>query len=179
MHTNTPRYSPAQILMHWLMAVLIIAAFAFGRYVDSLPLSPTKFRLISYHKWLGISILALLVLRVLLRLAKRAPALPASMGPVARLAAHGGHAALYLLMLVIPVSGWLMSSAYGIPVVLFGVLPLPDLLAANPELAEQLKAVHGLLNNALLLVVIGHVLAALKHQFIDKDGLLERMRPGR
>ena len=175
MQAPTTRYTTAQISMHWLMAALIIATFIFGSYLEDLPLSPAKFQLISYHKWLGISVLLLLTVRVLLRLGKRAPALPASMGSHARAAAHIGHAVLYLLMLVIPLSGWLMSSAYGIPVVLFGVLPLPDLIAANPDLGEQLKAAHGVLNNVLLLVVIGHALAAVKHQFIDKDGLLDRM----
>ncbi|WP_174873967.1 cytochrome b [Vogesella oryzae] len=174
--SNTPaRYSTLQTLLHWLMAALMIGAFLFGNYLADLPLSPAKFQLISYHKWLGISLLALLALRVVVRLARKAPALPAGMGAAARAMAHIGHAALYLLMLAIPLSGWLMSSAYGFPVVLFGVLPLPDLIAANPALAEQLKAGHGLLNNVLVIVVVAHVLAALKHQFIDKDGLLERM----
>lgn len=175
MSTANTRYSTAQILLHWLMAALLIGTFLFGNYLADLPLSPTKFQLISYHKWLGICLLALLVLRVLVRLSKRAPALPAGMNAAARALAHLGHAALYLLMLLIPLSGWLMSSAYGFPVVLFGVLPLPDLIAADPALAEQLKAAHGLLNNTLVIVVVAHVLAALKHQFIDKDGLLERM----
>ncbi|MEQ6289346.1 cytochrome b [Vogesella sp. GCM10023246] len=175
MSTTRTRYSTAQILLHWLMAALLIGTFLFGNYLADLPLSPAKFHLISYHKWLGISLLALLLLRVLVRLSKRAPALPAGMSAAARALAHIGHATLYLLMLLIPLSGWLMSSAYGFPVVLFGVLPLPDLIAANPALAEQLKAAHGLLNNVLVIVVVAHVLAALKHQFIDKDGLLERM----
>lgn len=173
---NIPdRYHPAQVMLHGLMALLMVAAFLFGNYVAELPLSPAKFQLISYHKWLGVVVLLLVVVRLLLRWRFGAPAMPASMSPAARLAAHAGHAALYGLMLAIPLSGWLMSSAYGFPVVLFGLLPLPDLVAANPALAEQLKGLHGLLNTALLLAVAGHVIAALKHQLIDKDGLLQRM----
>lgn len=178
---KTEKYHPAQIMLHALMAVWLIATFAFGKYLASLPLSPLKFQLMSYHKWAGMLVLALLVVRIILRLAKHAPALPAGMSQGARLVAHAGHLGLYALMALIPLSGWLMSSAYGIPVVLFGTLPLPDLIAANPELGETLGKVHGLLNTLLLLLVIGHVAAALKHQFIDRDGLLTRMslRPQR
>lgn len=169
------RYHPSQILLHAVIGLLIVLTFAFGKYVASLPLSPAKFQLISYHKWGGIIVLLLVVVRIVLRLLKGAPPLPATMSPLARLAAHAGHLALYVLMLAVPLSGWLMSSAYGIPVVLFGVLPLPDLIAANPALAEQLGEVHELLNQLLLITVILHVLAALKHHFIDRDGLLQRM----
>jgi cytochrome b561 len=169
------RYHPLQIVLHSLMAVLMIATFAFGKYVHSLPLSPAKFQLISYHKWAGIAVLLLVAIRIVLRLAKGAPALPGSMSGTARLVAHAGHLLLYVLMVAIPLSGWLMSSAYGIPVVMFGLWQLPDLIAANPELAPQLGQLHGLLNTVLLLAVLGHVAAALKHHFIDKDGLLSRM----
>ncbi|GHD71998.1 cytochrome b [Vogesella fluminis] len=169
------RYHPSQILLHAVIGLLIVLTFAFGKYVAGLPLSPAKFQLISYHKWGGMLVLLLVVLRIVLRLLKGAPPLPATMSPLARLAAHAAHLALYVLMLAVPLSGWLMSSAYGFPVVLFGVLPLPDLIAANPALAEQLGEVHELLNRLLLITVILHVLAALKHHFIDRDGLLQRM----
>lgn len=169
------RYHPVQIMLHSLMALLMVCTFAFGKYVHSLPLSPVKFQLISYHKWAGMAVLALVVVRILVRLAKGAPALPASMSPAARLVAHAGHLLLYVLMVAIPLSGWLMSSAYGIPVVMFGLWQVPDLIAANPELAPQLGQLHGALNTLLLLAVLGHVAAALKHHFIDKDGLLSRM----
>ena len=169
------RYHPLQVVLHGLMAVLMIATFAFGKYVHSLPLSPAKFQLMSYHKWAGMTVLLLAFIRIALRLAHGAPALPAAMSAPARLAAHAGHLALYGLMLAIPLSGWLMSSAYGFPIVLFGVLPLPDLIAANPDLAERLKHLHELLTQLLLITVVLHVAAALKHQFIDRDGLLQRM----
>lgn len=169
------RYHPSQIVMHSAMALLIVLTFAFGKYVHGLPLSPAKFQLLSYHKWAGMLLLLLIVVRILLRLLKGAPPLPASMSPNARLAAHAGHLALYALMIAVPLSGWLMSSAYGIPVVMFGIWQLPDLIAAAPELAPRLKELHELLNNALLLTVVLHVGAALKHHFIDRDGLLQRM----
>ena len=169
------RYHFSQILMHALMGLLIVLTFAFGKYVAGLPFSPAKFQLISYHKWAGMLVLGFCVLRIVLRLTKGAPTLPAGMSAIARLAAHAGHLALYVLMLAIPLSGWLMSSAYGIPVVMFGIQPLPDLIAANPELAEQLASLHGLLTDVLFVMLALHIAAALKHHFIDRDGLLARM----
>jgi cytochrome b561 len=95
-----------------------------------------------------------------------------------RVAAHAGHHILYLLMLAVPLSGWLMSSAKGFQTVLFGVLPIPDLLTKDPALAGILQPLHFALNMLLLVVVIGHVAAALKHHLIDKDDVLTRMLPG-
>ena len=117
--------------------------------------------------------------RLAWRLANRPPEFPPGMTKMAQLAAHTGHWVLYALMLLIPVSGWLMSSAQGFPVVWFGVVPLPDLVAKNKELGELLKTVHVVLNYALLIAVIGHIAAALHHQFVKKDGTLKRMLPGR
>ena len=91
--------------------------------------------------------------------------------------AHLGHLALYGLMIAIPLSGWLMSSAKGFQTVYFGVLPIPDLLAKNPELGELLATLHGGLNLLLVLTVLGHAAAALKHHFVDRDDVLRRMLP--
>ena len=92
-------------------------------------------------------------------------------------AAHLGHLALYGLMLAIPLSGWLMSSAKGFQTVYFGVLPIPDLLGKNPDLGEWLAELHEALNLLLMLTLAGHVGAALKHHFIDQDDILRRMLP--
>ena len=86
---------------------------------------------------------------------------------------------LYALLLIIPLSGWLMSSAKGFSTVVFGELPLPDLLDQNEALGDRLAVLHWWLNKTLLALVILHVAAALKHQFVDRDGLLWRMLPGR
>jgi cytochrome b561 len=96
-----------------------------------------------------------------------------------RVAAHGAHWALYALFFAVPLMGWAYSSAAGFPVVWFGVLPLPDFVTPDRALAEILKARHGQLAWALAVVVVLHVAAALKHEFIDRDALLQRMRPGR
>ena len=94
-----------------------------------------------------------------------------------QLAAHAGHLALYGLMLAIPLSGWLMSSAKGFQTVWFGVLPIPDLLEKNKELGNLLQTIHMSLNLLFVVTLAGHIGAALKHHFIDKDDILTRMLP--
>ena len=173
----TVGYSRTSIALHWLIALLIFAAFPLGLYMHELPLSPRKLQLYSYHKWLGMCVLLLVLLRVLWRATHRPPPLVAGMPRWQEVAAHGAHHGLYLLMLAVPLTGWLMSSALGFTVVWFGVLPLPDLVGKDKALGEALKAVHEFLNYALLLLVIVQVAGAVKHQLIDRDGTLARMLP--
>ncbi|OYU43165.1 MAG: cytochrome b, partial [Burkholderiales bacterium PBB4] len=94
-------------------------------------------------------------------------------------AVHATHVALYALFFIVPLVGWAYSSAAGFPIVLFGMLPLPDFVSANKELAELIKPWHEITAMALAALVVMHVGAALKHHFVDKDGLLKRMMPGR
>jgi cytochrome b561 len=177
MSSSRTSYTPVAIVLHWLMAAMLIALVCVGVYMHDLPLSPQKLQLYSWHKWGGVTAFLLVLVRLLWRATHPAPALPVSMSPLMQRAAHMGHAALYLLMIAIPLSGWLMSSAKGFQTVYFGVLPIPDLLEKSKELGDALKEVHETLNWLLVLTVLGHVAAALKHHFIDKDGLLARMSP--
>jgi cytochrome b561 len=174
---NNARYTATAIALHWLMAVLILGSFGVGLYMSDLPLSPTKLQIYSWHKWAGVTAFLLVLLRIVWRATHRPPALPAAMPRWQQVAAHGGHALLYLLMIAIPLSGWLMSSAKGFQTVYFGVLPIPDLLAKNKELGDLLKEVHETLNFLMIAIVAGHVGAALKHHFIDRDDILTRMAP--
>ena len=180
--SRAARYTLTAIVLHWVLAAAILTAFAVGLYLEGLPFSPAKLKLINWHKWAGVTILALSVLRLLWRLTHRPPALPAkiesAMPGWQRAAYHGTHHLMYLLFFAVPLLGWAYSSAKGFPIVWFGVLPLPDLVAPNPELAEAIKPLHGLAAWGLIGLVALHVGAALKHQFIDRDGLLARMRPG-
>jgi cytochrome b561 len=171
------RYTATAIALHWAMAVLIVAAFAIGLYAVALAVSPLKLKLFSWHKWVGVTIFLLLVARLAWRLRHPAPALPASMPGWERAAANVSHALLYVLMLAVPLTGWLTSSAAGFPVVYFGVLPLPDLVGKDKALYEALKLVHYTLNKTLLVLVLVHVAAALKHHFLDRDTILTRMLP--
>ena len=176
---NTIRYTPPARLLHWLMAALLIGLLALGFYMSDLPLSPEKLQLYAWHKWAGVTAFLLALVRLAWRASHRPPALPAQMPPLERLAAHLGHWGLYALMLAIPLSGWLMSSAKGFQTVWFGVLPLPDLLAKDKALGNLLETVHVVLNYTLIAVLLGHVGAALKHHFIDRDDVLTRMLPRR
>lgn len=177
------RYTLTAMVLHWVLAVAILTAFVVGLTLDDMPLSPAKLKLINWHKWAGISILLLSVLRLLWRLAHRPPVLPdriqQAMPGWQTKAYHATHHLMYLLFFVVPLLGWAYSSAKGYPIVWFGVLPLPDLMPVNKEIADSIKELHGLAAWGLIGLVALHVAAALKHQFIDKDGLISRMLPGR
>ena len=169
-------YTPVAKSLHWLMALLILGLLALGTYMSDLPLSPQKLELYAWHKWEGVTVFLLVWLRLAWRVAHRPPGLPASLSPRMRLAAHAGHAALYVLMVLIPLSGWLMSSAKGFQTVWFGVLPIPDLIGKDRLLGEILQQVHEALSSLLMLTLAGHVAAALWHHFVLKDDTLRRMR---
>lgn len=172
------RYTKPAVLLHWLIALLIISAFGLGLTMVDIPgLTPTKLKYFSWHKWLGVTVLALVCVRLLWRLTHKAPAYPAHMPAWQQSAAHGLHLGLYVLMFAIPVSGYFYSLAAGVPVVYLGLFQLPVIMAPNPELKPLLKDIHYVLNMTMAAAVAAHVLAALKHQFIDKDGVLKRMLP--
>lgn len=172
------RYTNTAILLHWLMALLIVAAFALGLTMVDIPgLTPTKLKYFSWHKWLGVTILGFACLRLLWRLSHPAPAYPAGMPAWQHQAAAVLHGVLYLSLFAIPLSGYFYSLAAGVPVVYLGLVPLPALIAPDPELKPLLKSVHYALNMLLLGGVGMHVLAALKHHFIDRDGVFKRILP--
>lgn len=175
---DATRYSHPAIAFHWLLALAITGSFSVGIYMSDLPFSPMRLKLYNWHKWAGITIMALSAARLLWRLARRPPA-PLPMPAWQRHTAHVTHTALYLLFFAVPLSGWAYSSAAGFPVVVYGVLPLPDFVPVDRALAEWLKGTHKVLTITLSLFVVGHVAGALKHQFIDRDGLLSRMWPAR
>lgn len=174
-----PRYTNLAVLLHWLIALLIISGFALGVTMVDIPgITPTKLKYFSWHKWIGVTVLGLAGVRLLWRLTHAAPAYPDSMRGWEKAAAHGLHGALYFLMFAVPVSGYFYSLAAGVPVVYLGIVPLPVLIEANQEWKPILKEVHYALNMTLLAAVVVHVGAALKHLFIDRDGVFKRMLPG-
>jgi len=175
---STQRYSGPAIALHWLLGLAILGSFIVGVYMSDLPVSPQRLKLYNWHKWAGICILALSAVRLLWRLTHRPPE-DVPMPAWQRRASHAVHIALYVLFFAVPLAGWAYSSAAGFPIVVFGVLPLPDFVPANKELAEAIKPLHKILAFTMAALVLAHVAAALKHHFIDRDGLLHRMRPGR
>lgn len=175
--TPSARYSTIAIALHWVIAGAIAGSFAVGLYMVGLSLSPQKLRIYSWHKWAGVTIFLLVMLRLAWRLSHRPPALPATMPAWQVRVAAATHVLLYLLMVAIPLTGWLTSSAKGFQTVYFGVLPLPDLLQKNVELGEFLQRIHMLLNYTMAALVAAHAGAAVKHHFVDRDDVLPRMLP--
>jgi cytochrome b561 len=177
------RYGRTAMALHWVLGLAILGLFGVGLYMADLPFSPLRLKLYNWHKWAGISILMLSALRLIWRLSHRPPELPTrileSMPAWQRWAHHGTHHALYVLFFLVPLIGWAYSSAAGFPIVVFGVLPLPDFVPVDKALADWIKPFHELSAFALVGLAGLHIAAALKHQWIDKDGLLQRMLPGR
>lgn len=183
--TWLPRYGDCAILLHWTMAVLIVGLLAFGKYTHTLdPTSALYVSFIQLHKSFGIIVLLLAVFRLLWRLAHSPPALPATDPLWQRFAAGATHVLIYLLMLGIPLTGWVMVSAspLNVDTVLFGLVPWPHLppfptLDDRESVAALFHTLHELGGNILIGLLILHIAAALKHHLIDKDHVLRRMLP--
>ena len=169
--------SPALLALHWLMAAVFVAAWVLGVRSGAFE-GPARGAAIGLHIAFASSVLLLVPLRALVRLARGAPALPAAMGSTARLATHASHVGLYVLMLALPMSGWLAVNSAGRPVSLMGFIHLPSLMAKNQALHERIETLHVALAWMLAALVVLHVLAALKHHFNDRDEVLVRMLPG-
>ena len=164
-------------LFHWVMAALIFAQIALGLTAVSWHVSPTKLNLLVWHKSTGMLILALLALRLLWRLSHRAPQLPREMPRWERAGAHLSHVLLYLLMIALPLTGWVISSASNVPFRIFWTIPLPAIAAPDKALADLFATIHGWLVTLLALVLVAHVGAALRHHYVKKDTVLTRMLP--
>ena len=182
------RYTAVAIILHWLIAVAILFQVVGGKWMVSAgeEASSTVFTVFQIHKTVGLSILALTLARLVWRAAHPAPALPAGMTRFERLAASGAHIGFYALLILIPLSGWAMASVSptGIPTffLLLDALPFAHLplladagLAVRHDAEAMLKAMHENLSLAMGLLVLVHVAAALKHQFIARDNLIARM----
>jgi cytochrome b561 len=172
--SHAPRYTVTAIALHWLLALALFGTFALGVYMHELPVSPWRLKLYSWHKWAGVTILALSFVRLAWRVTHRPPE-DVPMPGWQRQASHAAHHLLYVLFFVVPLMGWAYSSAAGFPVVWFGVLPLPDFVPVDRDLAGILKKLHEVLAIAMATIVLVHVAGAIKHHFIDRDGLLKRM----
>lgn len=169
------KYTLPARLLHWLVALGIFAAFGLALTVDDMPLSLTKLKLINYHKWIGITVLGLVALRLLWRLGHRPPPTNAQMAGWEKAVAAGVQVLLYVLMFGVPLGGWLYSSAKGYPVVWLGLVPLPNLTEKNEELAVTLKEMHEIGGWTIIILSVLHAAAAFKHHFIQRDDTLKRM----
>ena len=170
------RYNAAAIALHWVTALLIIANLLLGVSMVPLPISPRKLHWYLWHKSIGATVFGLTSLRLVWRAIRAHPA-PVAMPDWQRRAAAVSHWMLYALLLLIPLSGWLYSSATGVQVVYLGILPLPNLVPKDKALGDVLRLTHVSLNVTLVAVIGLHVAAALKHHFYDQDTVLARMLP--
>jgi cytochrome b561 len=154
-----------------------VTQFVLAIKADALPLGAAKVAMLARHKSVGITILALAILRLAWRLMNPVPPQPLSMPRWQRVAAHVSHVALYSLILIIPVLGWFMSSARNFPVSWFGLVTLPDFIEPSKAAFEFFRAAHVTLAVTLFVLALVHIAAALKHHFIDRDDVLRRMLP--
>ncbi|MEZ5825048.1 MAG: cytochrome b [Geminicoccaceae bacterium] len=169
-------YGLIQIALHWGMALLIFFTAMVGFNMTDLPSGqPDTFAAYNFHKSLGITVLGLVAIRLLWRLVAGAPAPVASMTDFERSLATAAHHALYLLMFIVPLLGWLNTSTADMPVNWFGMAIVPQLMGPDSGLKEVFGTVHELAAKLLLFLVILHVLAALRHHFMKKDDSLRRM----
>jgi len=177
--TAASAYGVIAIVLHWLLAALIAAAFLIGLSMVDLPFSPQRFRFFNWHKWLGIAVLLLSAARLLWRAGGHPPPpIPAGMPPWQVMAFRVTHLAFYGLFFVVPLTGWAYTSAVGVPVVFLGWLPLPDFVPRDKALGDELlKPAHEIVSYLLAAIVVLHVAAALKHHYFARDGLLLRMWP--
>jgi cytochrome b561 len=165
--------------LHWTIAALILAQFVAGWLAVSWRLSPTKLELFVWHKSTGMLVLALVVVRLVWRATHRAPPWPLNMPRWERIAARLTHGLLYAAMIAIPLTGWVVSSAAGVPFSIYWRIPLPSLVAPDRHLAELVANVHGALGIALIVLLVIHVGAALRHHYVKRDDVLVRMLPRR
>ena len=175
------RYGIVAVLLHWLMAALLIMLVAIGLYMTSLPdagFDRRKVVLIIFHKELGLLALGLVVLRLAWRVGNVLPSLVATLPQWQKVSARFVHLLFYGLMVALPLSGWLMSSATGIPVSFFGFFDLPDLVGYDERLFRTLIRVHQWLAYAMVACIAVHAAAALRHHLMLKDETLRKMLPG-
>ena len=162
------------IIIHWIMALLIISLLAAGLYMTSLGISEQKLKLYGFHKEFGIVVIILTLLRIIWRLSNIIPSL-SSLPYLEKLAARAMHLAFYGFMIIMPLTGWLMSSAAGLPVSFFGLFTLPNFITPDPKLFFLWQQIHKYAAFILIAAILGHTAAALKHHYVDRDDILKRM----
>jgi cytochrome b561 len=173
--TNPAQFAFLSRVLHWLMAILIVAMLFIG--VSMVSSLGDYHSLVAIHRPLGILILILAVIRLVTRLSNPTPPLPATVVPLERVVVKFSEALLYTLFIALPLVGWAMLSAGHYPIVMFGSIHLPPILPAKPELYATLRKTHTVLAYLLFLTFLAHMSAVLFHTFILRDGLLKRMVP--
>ena len=176
LRNTAENYGSLAKFLHWTIVLLIISQFLLAETADELPDGLEKLQVLSRHKSFGMLILGLALVRIAWKLMNKGLPAPVGEGRIKK-AAAAGHGLLYLLLLIVPLSGWAMSSAANYPVTFFGWFQFPSLVAENHDLHELLEDVHETLFYTMVVVAVGHILAALYHHVVLKDSVLRRMAP--
>ena len=175
--TTPERWGSIAKFLHWSIAILVVLMMIGGNFMDELPNGPDKLKIYALHKSTGLSIFALMILRLIWRYFDPRPADPPGFGGVAKFASRAVHMAFYVLLVAMPLSGWLYNSASNFPLKWFGLFRVPALSGPDKTLKQLALAAHETVFLILLAVLIVHTVAALKHHFIDRDSVLRRMLP--
>lgn len=174
------RYNSVTIILHWVMALAFLLMFASGITMEYVDIDKSmKYQLFQWHKGGGVLLLLAAVLRLAVRIVRHAPPLPDVMPALEKFMAKIGHWGLYVLMFIMPISGWLMvsSSELGLPTIVFGLFEWPHIpgVAANEAVHDGAEMAHFILAIIFGLLIAGHIAAVVKHAVIDKENLLKRM----
>lgn len=172
-------YRPFAKALHWVTAVAVFGLLALGLWMTGLPISLTKLQAYAWHKWIGLAVLLLTLARIAWRWHSPPPPLPDTVTAWERRLAPLSHGALLVLLLAQPISGWLMSSAGGVDIFWFGLVPLPNLVPRDPDLFEALRMTHHWLAWTLMAVLALHLAAVVRHDILRHDGIFRRMWPSR
>lgn len=162
---------------HWSVAVAVLVMIGTGLWAEDLPYGKLKVDVFWFHKSLGILILATMCLRLAWRLINPAPPLPQGLKPWERWAAHLTHYGFYVVLLAMPISGWVVNSAANFPLTVFGWFEVPAIAPPSESIKDTAADVHGVLYKVILALLALHVGAALKHHFVLGDDVLRRMLP--
>ena len=168
-------HHPGAKALHWITALAVLGLLGVGLWMTDLPLGLLKLEVYGWHKWIGLTVLVLTMVRLWWRWRHPPPPLPGALPNWERRAAHAAHWALFFLLLAMPISGWLMNSAAGVGLYWFGYVPIPDLVPRDPALFETLRTVHRVLSRLLMAVVALHVGAVVYHDVLRRDGIFRRM----
>jgi cytochrome b561 len=175
---ETPGYTRTARVLHWVTAALVLIMVPLGIVIANEWGGPLQDPLYYLHKSIGALIIPLIVVRLAYRLTHRPPTLPDDIPPLQRSAAHATHWALYALLIVQPLLGWMATSAYPAPIPVFGLFDLPPLLLPNRALSDQLFSWHRLIGLVIAALAALHIGAALFHHFVRRDRVLLRMISG-
>jgi cytochrome b561 len=172
---ETAIYSATARIFHWTTAAIVLTLLPAGLIMNNLPEGPFADFVYNLHRSLGATLIPLVALRIVWRLTHTPPPLPEDIPAIQRLAASLNHLALYMILAVQPILGWIATSAYRAPVIVFGMFELPPIWPENRVFSERLFVVHKFIGFAIGALIIAHVGAALYHHFVRRDDILKRM----